>query len=72
MSSANSLADWKGQVVRIKGLIAGHPEVLAEAELVEVSGIGPVLSWKGRRTFFPWTTVVSMRLLEEGEKRAAA
>ena len=59
------LADWCGKQVKIKGLLGGSPEVLMVAELVGVSELGAILSWNGCRTFFPWSSVVSMRLEEK-------
>jgi hypothetical protein len=61
------LLDWCGRWVQVKGLIADTPELLMVGELVEVSEIGAVLSWRGRRTFFPWSTVHSLALDEERE-----
>jgi hypothetical protein len=60
-----SPADWCGRRVKLKGLVGGRPEIMMVAELVGVSEIGLVLSWKGHRTFFPWATVVSLSLDEE-------
>jgi len=66
-AETTSLSDWCGRTVRVKGLIAGTPELLMVGELVEVSEVGAVLSWRGRRTLFPWSTVHSLILDKGGE-----
>lgn len=67
LSTSNELpADWLGKQVKVKGLLNGMPEVLTAGELVGVSSVGAVLSHRGHRSFWPWSTVYCMRLEEEG------
>jgi hypothetical protein len=62
---SEGLEGWRGRRVKLKGLIGGHPEVMMEAELVEASALGVLMSWRDRKTFFPWSVVYSLALDEE-------
>jgi hypothetical protein len=62
-----ALLKWRGHRVKAKGLLGDTPELLMVGELVEVSEIGTVLSWRGHKTFFPWCSVHSLALDDERE-----
>jgi len=50
LSAGATPAEWCGKQVKVKGLIGGSHEVLMVGELVGVSELGAVLSWRGCRS----------------------